>query len=46
MGGVGKKTKKKSCKAKCAKKKFMQGKTQRKKIRAQDGPYFDIKPEL
>ena len=27
-------------------KKFMQGKTQRKKIHAQDGPYFDIKPEL
>ena len=27
-------------------KKFMQGKTQIKKIHAQDGPHFDIKPEL
>ena len=46
MGGVGKKPKKNSCKAKCAKKKFMQGKTQRKKIHARDGAHFDSKPEL
>ena len=46
MGGMGKKPKKNSCKAKCPKKKFMQGKTQRKKIHAQDRLHFDIKPEL
>ena len=32
-------------KGKCSKK-IMQVKTQRKIIHAQDGPHFDIKPEL
>ena len=31
---------------KMSEKKFIRGKTQRKKIHAQDGSHFDIKPEL
>jgi len=44
MAGVGKKPKKNSCKGKCQKKKFMQGKMSEKKIHAQDGPHVDMKP--
>ena len=44
MGGVGKKPKKNSYKGKCPKKKFIQGKMSGKKIHAQDGPHFDMKP--
>ena len=43
-GGVEKKNKKNSCKGKCSKKKIMQGKMSGKKIHAQDGPHFDMKP--
>ena len=42
--GGEKKTKKNSCKGKCPKKKFMQGKMSENKIHAQDGDHFDMKP--
>ena len=43
-GGWGKKTKKIHARENVRKKKFMQGKMPEKKIHAQDGPHFDMKP--
>ena len=43
-GGVGKNNKKKIHARENVRKKFMQGKMSEKKIHAQDGPHFDMKP--